>query len=146
MVWNRLNPLRLPVHAPVVHIPVALLTLFWGMLILRYVTGDVRWDARGRLLHTIAVVSLPFAIVTAVIDTRGLGFLTRPRWDAALIWHALFGLLVIVVTTLHFFWRRRFAAEQLVGRLAVADIALASVAFWGLVTVGLLAGEMVFAT
>ena len=141
-----LNPFRLPIHPPIVHFPVALLTIVWAMLVLRYVTGDVRWDARARLIHAIGIASIPVVLVTALIDTRGLGFVTEPRWDAPLIWHALGGLTVAGLAAGHFFWRRRYAPEKLVGRLAVADIALASVAFWGVVFVGLLAGEMVYAT
>ena len=141
-----LNPFRLPVHPSVVHFPVALLTLVWGMLVLRYATGDRKWDERARLFHIIGVASIPLALVTALIDTRGLEFVLEPRWDAPLIWHAIGGLSVAVLTITHFFWRRRYSPEKLVGRLAVADLALGSVALWGLVLVGLLAGEMVYAT
>lgn len=145
-MWSRLDPFRLPVHAPLVHFPVALLTLVWGMLVLRYVTGDERWDTRARLLHAIAVVSLPFVLIAALIDTRGFDFVVHPEWDAPLIWHALIGLAVASVTAGHFLWRRRYEPAELNGRLAFADLAVASVSFWGLVLLGLLAGEMVFAT
>lgn len=141
-----LNPFRLPVHPPIVHFPVALLSIVWAMLLLRYLTGNAKWDARARILHVIAVGSIPFVLVTALIDTRGLDFVLEPRWDAPLIWHALAGLAVVAVAATHFFWRRRFAAEQLVGRLAVVDLTLASLAFWGLLTATLLAGEMVYST
>lgn len=141
-----LNPFRLPIHPPIVHFPVALLTLVWGMLVLRYVTGDVRWDSRARLLHLIGIASIPVVFVTALIDTRGFDFLLEPRWDAPLIWHALGGLSVAAVAVTHFFWRRRYAPEKIVGRLVVADLALASLSFWGVLLVGLLAGEMVYAT
>lgn len=139
-----LNPFRLPVHPPFVHFPVALITLFWVLLVIRYVTGDARWDARARLFHVIGVASIPIVLLTALIDTRGVGFLTDPRWDAPLIWHAIGGSAVAALTVAHFFWRRRYTAEQLAGRLAVADITLASVALWALVAAGLLAGEMVY--
>lgn len=141
-----LNPFRLPIHPPIVHFPVALLTLVWAMLVLRYVTGDIRWDARARLLHVIGIASIPVVLVTALIDTRGFDFIVEPRWDAPLIWHALVGLTVAGVAVTHFFWRRRYTAEKLVGRLAVADLTLASVSFWGVLFAGLLAGEMVYAT
>jgi uncharacterized membrane protein len=143
-MWSRLDPFRLPVHAPLVHFPVALLTLVWGMLLLRYVTGDERWDERARLLHAIAALSLPFVLAAALIDTRGFEFVIHAQWNEALIWHALVGLVVALMTVGHFFWRRRYTPAQLTGRLAVADLAIASVAFWGLVVLGLLAGEMVF--
>jgi len=145
VVWSRLNPFRLPIHAPVVHFPIALLSIAWGMLVFRYATGDARWDARARSFYALGIATLPLAMITAVVDTRGFQFVTHPRWDAALIWHAIAGLVVMALTVAHFLWRRRYGSDQLVGGLAVADLALASVAFWALVTVGLLAGEMVFA-
>lgn len=141
-----LNPFRLPVHPPLVHFPLALLTLVWAMLILRYITGDAKWDERARLLHAIALATVPFVLITALIDTRGIRFVLNPRWDAPLIWHAFSGLVVAGLAASHFFWRRRYAPEQFVGRLAVADLTLASVTLWALVLVGLLAGEMVYAT
>jgi uncharacterized membrane protein len=141
-----LDPFRLPVHPAIVHFPVALLTIVWGMLVLRYVTGHPKWDTRARLFHLIGVASIPVALVAAIIDTRGFEFVTSPRWDAPLIWHALGGLLLAGATVGHFLWRRRYTPEALVGRLAVADIALASVVLWGLIGVSLLAGEMVYAT
>jgi uncharacterized membrane protein len=145
-MWETLNPFRLPVHPPFVHFPVAMLTLVWGMLVLRYATGDIRWDARARLMHLIGVASLPIVLATAIIDTRGFRFVTDARWDAALIWHALAGGVVAAVVFAHFLWRRRYAAEQLTGRLAVMDLTLASVAFWTLLAATLLAGEMVYGT
>jgi hypothetical protein len=92
------------------------------------------------------VISIPVVLVTALIDTRGLEFLLEARWDLPLVWHAISGAVVASFTVAHFFWRRRYAAEQLVGKLAVVDITLASVALWALVAAGLLAGEMVYAT
>ena len=141
-----LNPLRLPIHPPLVHFPVAMLVLVWAMLVLRYATGREQWDARARLLHAIGVGSIPFALAAALVDTRGLGFITSPRWDAPLVWHALGGVAVAATAVGHFFWRRRYTAAQLVGRLAVADIALASVSLWSVLLVSLLAGEMVYAS
>jgi uncharacterized membrane protein len=139
-----LNPLRLPVHPALVHFPVALISIVWAMLVIRYVTGQPQWDTRARLVHVIGVGSIPFALAAALVDTRGFGFVTSPRWDAPLIWHALGGLIVAGVTVGHFLWRRRYAPEMLVGRLAVADLALASVTLWSLLLVSLLAGEMVY--
>lgn len=138
--------LRLPVHPPFVHFPVALLSIVWAMLVVRYVTGQTKWDHRARLMHAIAVGSIPFVLGAALIDTRGFDFVTSPRWDAPLIWHALGGLVVAGATIGHFVWRRRYEPERLVGRLAVADLALASVVMWSLLLVSLLAGEMVYAT
>lgn len=145
-MWETLNPFRLPVHPPFVHFPVALVTLVWGMLVIRYTTGDPKWDERARLLHAIGVLSLPFVLATALIDTRGFRFITNARWDAALIWHALIGGVVAALVVTHFVWRRRYTAQQLVGRLAVLDLTLASVAFWSLLAATLLAGEMVYGT
>jgi uncharacterized membrane protein len=140
------DPLRLPVHPAIVHFPVALLTIVWGMLVLRYVTGHPKWDTRARLFHVIGVASLPFVLVAGIIDTRGFEFVTSPRWDAPLIWHAFGGLVVAGASLGHYLWRRRYTPEALVGRLAVADIAVASVVWWSLIGVTLLAGEMVYAT
>lgn len=139
------DPFRLPVHPPLVHFPVALLALVWAFLVVRYITGDVRWDERARLLHLIGVASLPIAMVAALIDTRGIGFLLDPRFDGPLIWHALGGIAVAVVFGAHLAWRRRFTPEQFTGRRGVIDLAMASTGFWGLLAIGLLAGEMVFA-
>ena len=144
-MWDALNPFRLPVHPPLVHFPVALLALVWAFLVLRYATGDVRWDARARLMHLIAVCSLPVVMVAAIIDTRGLGFVIHPRFDAPLIWHALGGVVISAIFVVHFRWRRSFAPEQFAGRRGVIDLTMASAGFWGMVTIGLLAGEMVFA-
>lgn len=141
-----LDPFRLPIHPAIVHFPVALLTVTWGMLVARYVTGHPKWDTRARLFHVIGVASIPFALVAAIVDTRGFGFVTEARWDSPLIWHALGGLVVAAVTVGHFVWRRRYTPEALVGRLAVADIALASLVLWSLIGVSLLAGEMVYAS
>ena len=141
-----LDPFRLPIHPAIVHFPVALLTVTWGMLVARYVTGHPKWDSRARLIHAIGVTSIPFALVAAIVDTRGFGFVTEARWDSPLIWHALGGLVVAGLTVGHFAWRRQYTPEALVGRLAVADIALASLVLWSLIGVSLLAGEMVYAT
>ena len=123
----------------------ALLTLVWALLLIRYATGDAKWDSRARFLHAVAIATLPLVLVAAIVDARGFGFVTRPRWNDALIWHALAGLAVAGTTTWHFFWRRRYLPEEFVGRLAAADLIIASVSFWILVAAGLLAGEMVFA-
>jgi uncharacterized membrane protein len=140
------NPFSLPVHPPLVHFPVALLALAWGCLVLRYMTGDLRWDARARMLQIAGVISLPVVMVAALIDTRGFGFAVHAKWGAPLIWHALTGLVVATLATTHMLWRRRYPAEQMTGSIAVRDMVMASTTLWLLIAIGLIAAEMVFAS
>jgi uncharacterized membrane protein len=145
-MWETLNPFRLPVHPMLVHFPIATLVLFWALLIVRYVTGDEKWDERARLLHVVGVATLPVAMVAALVDTRGIGFVTNPRWDAPLIWHAFAGAAAAAIFIAHFAWRRGRTPAQLSGRLAALDLAWAGAGLWFLVAVGLIAGEMVYAS
>lgn len=126
------------------HFPVAMLSAAWVCLLLRYGTGDVRWDARSRLFEVVGVFALPLTIITAVIDTRGIGFLLEPRTDAPLIWHMTSGLVTAIAFTVHYLWRRKRTPEELIGRRAVGDVSLATFGMLALVAAGLLAGEMVF--
>jgi uncharacterized membrane protein len=139
-----LNPFALPVHPAIVHFPIAMLSAAWVCLLLRYGTGDERWDARSRLFEIVGVVSLPLTIVAAFIDTRGIGFLLEPRADAPLIWHMTAGLVSAGAFGAHYLWRRKRQAEELTGRRAIGDVALATFGMLGLVAAGLLGGEMVF--
>jgi uncharacterized membrane protein len=141
-----LNPFALPVHPAIVHFPVAMLSAAWVCLILRYATGDDRWDTRSRLFEIVGVVALPLTILTAFIDTRGIGFLLEPRTDAPLIWHMTAGLVTASAFTAHYLWRRKRSAAELSGYRAVGDVALATFGMVGLLAAGLLAGEMVFGT
>ncbi|HVL32155.1 MAG TPA: DUF2231 domain-containing protein [Actinomycetota bacterium] len=143
---DTLNPFRLPVHPPLVHFPIALLVLAWIFLLIRYSTGDVRWDERSRLIERIGVATLPVVVIAAVIDTRGFSFLSPPRWDAPLVWHALGGICVSIVFAGHLLWRTRFPVGRLTGRLAALDLSVASFGVWLLLAVGLIAGEMVYAS
>ena len=123
-----------------------MLTAAWVCLLLRYATGDDRWDSRSRLFEVVGVVALPLTILTALIDTRGIGFLLEPRTDAPLIWHMTSGLVTTAAFTAHYLWRRRRSAAEMRGRRAVGDVALATFGMIGLLAAGLLAGEMVFGT
>jgi uncharacterized membrane protein len=140
-----LNPLALPLHAPIVHLPVAMLTITWVCVIVRHVTGSARWDERTRLFEVVGVLALPPAIVTAIVDTRGFDFLTDPRLDAPLIWHMAAGLAASVFFAWHFMWRRHRASVDL-RRLATIDVGLATLGMLALTAAGLLAAEMVYAT
>ncbi|HYZ91221.1 MAG TPA: DUF2231 domain-containing protein [Actinomycetota bacterium] len=133
-----LNPFALPVHPAIVHFPVAMLSAAWVCLLVRYATGDERWDGRSRLFELVGVVALPLTIATAFIDTRGIGFLLEPRTDAPLIWHMAAGLVTAGAFTAHYLWRRRLPVA--------GDVALATLGMIALVAAGLLAGEMVFGT
>lgn len=139
-----MNPFSMPVHPPLVHFPMAMLVVVWVLLIVRYVTGDERWDERARWFHVVGVGSLPLVLGAAIIDTRGFEFALRPRWDDPLIWHALGGVVVASISAVHFFWRRRFQAAQMTGRVAVMDLALAGAGVWTLFAIGLIAAEMVY--
>lgn len=139
-----LNPFALPVHPAIVHFPIAMLSAAWVCLLLRYGTGDERWDVRSRLFEIVGVVSLPLTIVAAFIDTRGIGFLLEPRTDAPLIWHMTAGLVSAGAFGAHYLWRRKRQPAELRGRRAIGDVALATFGMLGLVAAGLLGGEMVF--
>jgi uncharacterized membrane protein len=139
-----LNPFALPVHPAVVHFPLALLLVAWVCTIVRYVTGDLRWDDRGRLFEVVGVASLPFALGTAIIDTRGFGFLIHPRTDAPLIWHMTAGFVGACAFAGHYLWRRRRVASDISGRLALQDVSLMTFGVLALVAASLLGGELVF--
>lgn len=141
-----LNPFALPVHPAIVHFPVAMLSVAWLCLLLRYATGDERWDGRSRMFEVVGVVALPLTIATGLIDTRGISFLLEPRADAPLIWHMTAGLVTTGVFTAHYLWRRSRPASEMRGGRAVGDVALATLGMLGLVAADLLAAEMVFGT
>lgn len=140
------NLFALPVHPALVHFPVSMLTVTWACVLARYVTGDLRWDERRRPFETIGVAALPITIAAAFVDTRGIEFLVRPRWDAPLIWHMLAGLVATAAFTWHVLWRRRAEAAKVVGRLAFLEVGLVSTGMAALLAAGLIAGEMVYAT
>ncbi len=135
-----LNPFALPVHPAIVHFPIAMLSAAWVCILLRYATGDERWDGRSRLFEIIGVVALPLTIVAGFIDTRGFGFLIEPRTDAPLIWHMTAGLVAAGSFSAHYLWRRRSELG------ALTDVGLSTFGMLGLLAAGLLASEMVFGT
>jgi uncharacterized membrane protein len=137
------NPFSLPVHPIVVHFPMAMLSAAWVSLVIRYLTGRIRFGEWSRIFEAIGVATLPVAVATALIDTRGLSFAINPRWDAPLIWHAIGGLVAGGVFTVHYVWRRRAAAGE--GGSAVLDVGLPTIGLWLLVLTGLIAGEMIYA-
>jgi uncharacterized membrane protein len=141
-----LNPFALPIHPALVHFSIAMLTLAWVCLIVRYSTGDLRWDERSRLFEIVGVIALPPTIVTAFIDTRGFGFLIHPRTDAPLIWHMVSGLVATGAFGVHYFWRRKAASPGLAGRDAARDLGLATFGMIALVAAGLLGSTMVYGT
>jgi hypothetical protein len=115
-------------------------------LLLRYATGDLRWDGRSRFFEVVGVVALPLTIAAAFVDTRGIDFLVHPRTDAPLIWHMTAGLVAAGSFTTHYLWRRRRDAADITGARAIGDVALATLGMLGLLAAGLLASEMVFGT
>lgn len=139
-----LNPFALPIHPIVNHVAVACLALTWIFLVLRYATGDHRWDQRVRILEVIGVLALPPTIVAAFIDTRGFDFVIHPRADAPLIWHMTAGFVTAFAFAIHLFWRRNRISDDLHGPVAVIDLSLATFGFIALVATGLLAGELVY--
>jgi uncharacterized membrane protein len=136
-----LNPFALPIHPAVNHFAIASLTLAWAFLIIRYATGDLRWDERSRLFELVGVLALPPTIVAAFIDTRGFDFVLNPRADAPLIWHMTAGFVTSIVFGAHYLWRRGVRE-----RSAALDVVLTSFGMLGLVATGLLAGEVVYGT
>lgn len=132
-----LNPFALPVHPAVVHFPMATLSLAWLFLLVRYATGDERWDGRARLFELVGVIALPFTIVAGFIDTRGIDFLLEPRADAPLIWHMTSALLASIAFATHYL--RRPARP-------IGDVALATFGMIALLAAGLLSAEMVYGT
>lgn len=141
-----LNPFALPVHPAVVHFPIAMLSAAWVCLLVRYATGDVKWDGWSRLFELIGVVSLPIVIVAAFIDTRGFDFLIHPRTDAPLIWHMTAGLTTTAAFAGHYLWRRRRVTSELKRGQVIGDVGLATFGMIALVATGLIAAEMVFGT
>lgn len=138
-----LNPLALPIHPILVHFSIAMLTAAWICLLVRYATGDARWEDRWRMFELVGVFTLPLTIVTAFIDTRGFGFLIHPRTEAPLIWHMTAGLVAAAAFGAHYLWRRRSTPVTRTSLIAI-DIALVTFAFIALVASGLIAGEMVY--
>ena len=140
-----LNPLALPVHPILVHFSIAMLTAGWICLIVRYTSGDERWEDRWRTFELVGVCTLPVTIVTAFIDTRGFGFLIHPRTGAPLIWHMTSGLVASAAFGGHYVWRRRVTANGGFTPERIAwDLALVTFAMIALIASGLIAGEMVY--
>jgi uncharacterized membrane protein len=139
-----LNPLALPIHPILVHFSIAMLSAAWICLLVRYASGDARWEDRWRIFELIGVFTLPATIATAVIDTRGIGFLIHPRADAPLIWHMTAGLVAAAAFSGHYLWRTRAFKNEATRSLIAYDLALATFAMIALVASGLIAGEMVY--
>ena len=136
------NPLALTIHPILVHFSIAMLTVAWVCLLVRYASGDQRWDDRWRMFELVGVLTLPLTIASAFIDTRGFGFLVHPRTDAPLIWHMTAGLVAAIAFAAHYIWRRRVTGWRT--SLIALDIALVTFAFIALLASGLIAGEMVY--
>lgn len=121
-----------------------MLTAGWVCLLIRYASGDARWDDRWRMFELVGVLTLPPTVVAGFIDTRGIRFLIHPRADAPLIWHMTAGLVAALTFTAHYLWRRRIGADRLNRSIAARDLGFATFAMIALVAAGLLAGEMVY--
>lgn len=135
-----LDPLLLPIHPPFVHFPMALFAVAWGLLVFGYVSGNLIWNERARLFELFGVASLPLVFATALIDTRGIEFVIKPRWDAPLIWHALSALVGAGLFVLHFFLSRDKTKN-----LSLAwDLGLPTLGLWVLLATGLIAAEMIY--
>ena len=119
-----------------------MLTAAWICLLVRYASGDTRWDGRWRMFELVGVVTLPLTIASAFVDTRGFRFLIHPRVDAPLIWHMTAGLVAAAAFAAHYLWRRRVVSWKT--SLVALDIALVTFAFIALLASGLIASEMVY--
>jgi hypothetical protein len=123
-----------------------MLTAAWVCLVLRYSTGNLRWDERSRLFELVGVLVLPLTIAAAFVDTRGIGFLLHPRTDAPLIWHMTSGLVAAGAFSWHYLWRRGRVAATLTRAQTMGEVGLATLGMLALVAAGLLSAEMVYAT
>lgn len=141
---GELQPFALPVHPLVVHFPVAMLTAAWVCLLARHATGRRQWSVRGGMFEVVGVASLPVVVVAGLIDTRGIDFLARPRWDGPLIWHVAVALAGAAVFAGHWWWRRRLTLEPR-GRWMYAEVGVMTFGLWLLVAASMIAGEMVYA-
>lgn len=141
-----LNPLALPIHPILVHFSIAMLTAGWICLLVRYASGDTRWEDRWRMFELVGVLTLVPTIVSAFIDTRGFAFLIHPRAGAPLIWHMTSGFVAAGAFGLHYMWRRRLPLDNLTRSIVTWDIALATFAMVALLATGLIAGAMVYGT
>ncbi len=121
-----------------------MLTAAWICLLIRYASGDARWEDRWRMFELIGVLTLAPTIVFGFIDTRGFGFLIDPRVDAPLIWHMTSGFVAAGAFTSHYLWRRRVLTNGLTPAVVVWDVALGTFAMLALLASGLIAGEMVY--
>lgn len=133
----------LPLHPIFVHFPVALLTLAWLFLLAHYWTGAERPKALSAVMETVGIIALPVTIVTGLIDTSGISFLTSPNWGLPLVWHFLLASGGAVAFTAHGLMRLR--ASRAGSDLGISwDLGLSTTGFWLIVFAGLLAGELVY--
>ncbi|HET9444086.1 MAG TPA: DUF2231 domain-containing protein [Acidimicrobiales bacterium] len=139
-----MNPLALPVHPIVVHFPIALLTVAWVSLLVGHLRPAGPWTARARVFETIGVAALPLTILAGFVDTRGVEFVLRRRWDLPLLWHTLVALAASATFAAHWAWGRR-AARRGGDTSPWADVGLATAGLWLVLMAGLIAGEMVYA-
>jgi hypothetical protein len=120
-----------------------MLTAAWVTLLLRYFTGDDKWEARSRLFETVGVLLLPLVIWAGFYDAEGLDFLRERRWDLPLIWHFVVASSAALTFVGHWLWR--FRRRALTGLAMWVDVAVVSLGFWLVLFAGLIAGEMVYA-
>lgn len=138
------QPFALPLHPAVVHFPIAMLSAAWFCLLARHATGSPQWAVRAGLFEIVGVAALPFVIAAGLIDTRGIDFVTHPRWSGPLIWHVIVALTGAALFASHWWWRRRVVPEPR-GAVAVAELVAVTAALWLLVAAALIASEMVYA-
>jgi hypothetical protein len=114
----------------------------WVCLLILHATGNLVWDERLRLFEIVGVAATPVVILAGFIDDGGAVF--EFAFDDAVVWHASAGIAASLVFGAHFRWRRaREGGDVLVRRVAVVDVAWATVGMWLFVLTGFIGGEMV---
>lgn len=132
----------LPIHPVLVHFPVALFTISFGLVHFRYWRGRSQVDDLIDLCLAGGVIALPLVILAGLRDAKWFELFNDVEWGQPLIWHFVAAMTTAAMFTTYLFWRRA-ALKQ--GTLTpLPDIGFVTISFWMLLLTGLIGGEMVF--